>query len=72
MFVGREKELAELKETIHLDNRATLIYGKRRVGKTSLIKRSVSECSCRVIYYECTRTTLCENVRLFGKILIAQ
>ena len=72
MFVGREKELALLKETILLDNKATLIYGKRRVGKTSLIKKAVSECGCRVIYYECTRTTLRENVRLFGKILIAQ
>ena len=72
MFVGREKELALLKETILHDNRATLIYGKRRVGKTSLIKKAVSECGCRVIYYECTRTTLRENVRLFGKILISQ
>lgn len=72
MFVGREIELALLKETILFDNKATLIYGKRRVGKTSLIKKAVSECGCRVIYYECTRTTLRENVRLFDKILIAQ
>ena len=42
MFIGREKELKELKESIQRDNQATLIYGKRRVGKTALIREAIS------------------------------
>lgn len=71
MFFGRERELSELKKTIQKDNQATLIYGKRRIGKTTLIKEAVSNCACRVFYYECTRTTLRENVNLFVRVLIA-
>jgi len=37
MFVGRKEEMNALKNNIY-NNSATLIYGLRRVGKTSLIK----------------------------------
>ena len=39
MFVGREEELAEIKRTLETSRfEATLIYGRRRVGKTELIR----------------------------------
>ncbi len=39
MFIGREKELAELNR-LYAENRFQLfvIYGRRRVGKTTLLK----------------------------------
>ena len=40
-FVNREKELAMLREEMH-KGRASLIviYGRRRVGKTELVKKN--------------------------------
>lgn len=37
-FIGRESELAKLNEEYHRDSSFVVIYGRRRVGKTTLIK----------------------------------
>ena len=44
MFVDRKKELAILNdEYIHVDFRFSIIYGRRRVGKTTLIKEYIKD-----------------------------
>ena len=42
MFVGREEELALLREE-HI-GKAVMVYGKRRVGKTTLILKALEQC----------------------------
>ena len=39
MFIGREKELALLQQDIL--EKAVMVYGKRRVGKTTLIQKAL-------------------------------
>ena len=38
MFIGREKELALLQQDYI--GKAVMVYGKRRVGKTTLIQKA--------------------------------
>ncbi|MEE0450320.1 MAG: ATP-binding protein, partial [Collinsella sp.] len=51
-FFGRERELARIEREIKSDGQsAILVYGRRRVGKSELIKQSLSTTNCRSIYY---------------------
>ena len=43
MFVGRSGELRLLLEAFKEKRSATLLYGKRRVGKTTLIKEALEK-----------------------------
>ena len=63
MFIGRKKELTELKEKIN-NNRfeAILLYGRRRIGKTELIKEAAKSFDGIYIYYECKRGLLIDNI----------
>lgn len=60
MFVGREKELALLREE-HI-GKAVMVYGKRRVGKTTLILKALEQCSYQTVYFECLKGTMQENI----------
>ena len=65
MFVARDKELAILKEELLKNSSATLVYGKRKIGKTTLILEAVKRFSSReVIYYECIKDTIENNVKI--------
>ena len=67
MFIGREKELEELVEKINNDRfESILIYGRRRIGKTKLIKEATRSANCKVIYYECKRALLNDNLKDFN------
>lgn len=57
MFIHRQKELNILKKGGN-----TLIYGKRRVGKTSLIKEHLKNIKTPYFYYECIKANLNENM----------
>ena len=63
MFFSREKEITALSNLLKNPGHAALIYGKRRVGKTELIKHIST--NHNLLYYECIKDTLKENVRLF-------
>ena len=39
-FIGRSPELAALQQRFNLDSSFVVIYGRRRVGKTTLIPAS--------------------------------
>lgn len=60
MFVGREEELALLQHE-HI-GKAVMVYGKRRVGKTTLILKVLEQCSYQTVYFECLKGTMQENI----------
>ncbi|MGN0948720.1 MAG: ATP-binding protein [Megasphaera sp.] len=63
MFIGRKEELARLTEMYQSPQQeVVLIYGRRRVGKSELIKRFLQRCQAEGIYYQCKRTTEMNNV----------
>ena len=41
-FIDREKELENLNKEYKKDNSFVVLYGRRRVGKTTLIKTTVA------------------------------
>lgn len=66
MFIGREKELQALtQELTAWDHRsAILIYGKRRVGKSTLINQAANGFSGVVINHLCVASTFEGNLEL--------
>ena len=60
MFVGREKELALLQQDYI--GKAVMVYGKRRVGKTTLIQKALESHNCPKVYFECLKGTLQDNI----------
>ena len=64
MFIGRNKELEQIKSIINSDKKsAIMIYGKRRIGKSALVLEAVKNCKCKVLYYECILASIEENLR---------
>lgn len=62
-FLGRAEERKKLHRMLEKEGQAvTLIYGRRRVGKSELIKQTLKESNVRSIYYECKQTTELNNV----------
>ena len=48
MFIGRENELNTLNRLYNSDKfEFTVIYGRRRVGKTALINEFVNQCKTK-------------------------
>lgn len=51
MFIGRERELASLKEFYDKDGIGmTVIYGRRRIGKSTLIAEFVKDKKINFLY----------------------
>lgn len=71
MFVGRKEEIKNLNNNIH-NSSAVLIYGLRRVGKTSLIKEAMKESKKKYVYYECVKGSEELNVKYFIDLLVEQ
>ena len=66
MFVGREKELESLKEFYDKDGIGmTVIYGRRRIGKSTLINEFVN--GKRTVFYTATKVGKTRNLELFSK-----
>ncbi|MBO4622949.1 MAG: AAA family ATPase [Bacilli bacterium] len=66
MFYGRKKELAEIKEALKTDRfESFLVYGRRRIGKTELVNEALKDSSRLIIFYECAKTSVEENLYLF-------
>ena len=61
-FYGRESQRKSLHRILDRDaHQIGLIYGRRRVGKSELIKQVLRETSLQSIYYECKQTTEMNN-----------
>lgn len=69
MFVGRENELRELRKEFSEWNKKTavLVYGKRRVGKSTLINKAADSFEGVVINYLCVTSTFEGNMTLLYK-----
>ncbi len=73
MFIGREKELAELQNEFKNWKRksAVLVYGKRRVGKSTLINRAADAFDGIVINHLCVSSTFEGNMELLYQSVCA-
>ena len=67
-FYGRERELQQLeREQLRLRNSLVIVYGRRRVGKSTLILHSLE--GQRHVYFQATRITASHNLSLFKEAL---
>ena len=66
MFIGREAELESLKRVYSKDGFGmTIIYGRRRVGKSTLITEFIKD--KKAIFYTATKVGAERNLNLFSK-----
>ena len=66
MFIGREKELNVLEETYNKAGfQMTVIYGRRRIGKSKLITEFIKD--KKATYYMATKTSVIDNVEKWGQ-----
>ncbi len=79
-FIGRTEELKRLEQEFeHKSQRVCLIYGRRRVGKSELIKQGVKTHNknnqlqnkelTKTIYYECKQTTEANNTESLSALV---
>jgi AAA+ ATPase superfamily predicted ATPase len=61
-FIGREKQLKSLLDQLRKRSSATIVYGKRKVGKTTLILEASARLGKPFVYYECVKDTEEANV----------
>ncbi len=65
MFVGREKELGIFEEQFSSPSKtAVLVYGKRRVGKSTLISKAAKSFEGTVVEHLCVQSTFEGNIEL--------
>ena len=66
MFIGREKELSQLNVELSAWKHKTvvLVYGKRRVGKSTLIKEAAKKFDGVVVNHMCVTSTFEGNMEL--------
>ena len=68
MFLGRDKELGKLKKELTKEGKsAVLIYGRRRIGKTTLISEALKLVPGRIIRFTAVPDELSENARRLSK-----
>lgn len=70
MFIGRKEELNLIYNILQNDSAAIMIYGKRKVGKTTLIKKALEKSNDKTIYYECIKSSLKDNLEGFIRELV--
>ena len=71
MFLAREKELSELRTEFSSDTKsAVLIYGKRRIGKSTLIKEASKSFDGIVVNHLCIKSTFEGNLDLLTRSIM--
>ncbi len=69
MFLGRQRELGRLrKELSRKGKSAVLIYGRRRIGKTTLISEALKDNHEAIIRFTAVPDELSENARRLSRI----
>lgn len=71
-FFGRKKETEQIRTVLSKPSAAVMVYGKRKVGKTTLILHALQENPDTTVYYECIRSSLQDNVNGFVQQLVRQ
>lgn len=71
--IGRERELAKIKKELNVSGqRNVLVYGRRRVGKSELIKQALTDIpDGATIYYECRQTSEADNLASLSDLIAA-
>ena len=72
MFLGREKELSIIKDALTKKSASVMVYGKRKIGKTTLITHSLKGDSHKTVYYECLKAPMKDNVEGLISVLLAE
>lgn len=68
MFIGRDEELTRIRKQLESKQKsAILVYGKRRIGKTSLISEAVSIEEGIIIEHTCAQTNYQGNLSLISR-----
>lgn len=70
MFIGRLEELEMLHNILKKPSASVMIYGKRKVGKTTLINKALEASTDKKIYYECLKAPMQENIDGFVSMLV--
>ena len=69
-FIGRKEELEKLNRAMQADEmNFSLIYGRRRVGKSELVCKALSKIKAKKLYYECKQVAEGSNVNGLSEIL---
>ena len=69
-FIGRKEFLNKLKKQVDTDEMSfSLIYGRRRVGKSELVKETLRRASEKSIYFECKQVAEESNVASLSAIV---
>ncbi len=70
MFVGREDEIKQLLYYLESKSQENIvIYGRRRIGKSYLIKETLKRYGKSFIFYQAKETTLEDNIISISKII---
>lgn len=70
MFIGRKDELTDLEKEFAADRPSLIImYGRRRVGKSTLIQEATNR--LRSIYFQATKGLASDNLDLFKAAAVA-
>ena len=71
-FIGRKKELETIKKILNSpDQENILIYGRRRIGKSFLIKKALENLKCKIIHYQCKEISLENTIEDLTKTIIS-
>lgn len=69
-FIGKTEDLKRLKEAYSSsDYEGILMYGRRRIGKSELIKQYLKGVGCPFIYFECTKISEASNTETFSELI---
>lgn len=62
-FIGRENEKKKIESILKSDGfQSCILYGRRRLGKTELLKQCLSNKNVPLIFYQCTRDNERNNI----------
>ncbi len=72
MFVGRKEEIEVLANYLENDRQENIIiYGRRRIGKSELVKETLRKIEVPYIFYQAKETTIQDNVESLSRIISA-
>ena len=68
MFVGRDSELTALSDFLgSAGTKAALIHGRRRIGKTTLIRKAIDDAAVKTIFFEALDGRYETNLNLLSR-----
>ena len=70
MLIGREKEQKAINYLLNSNEfKSIVVYGRRRLGKTELVKHCVKSINKPSIIYQCKESTELDNTNLLTKLI---